>query len=291
LPEPAGDEVADRPLPRRRSGRSRWRLVNDGSTAGARMRSSKWMSSWGTTARCASTGSMPCTRRSHEETGNRMRIVGTMRALDDTRGAVRVEDVYEADINNVAGVYQHQRGWRAGSSRCPVTCEWVGRSTSSSRAPGPVRRGSRSATAPHHLLGTGRRRRDPDRGLAHCGAIADQVGGGGGRPAGRSALLLRSQLAGPPGRPRTFACQRRLRTCRWLVGIHGRPGLARTLDHTHTGVPEHDGPLTSESITLDGLTQHWRPGRCSARSSPSPGRSPRLDIAASDVGSPTHRSS
>jgi uncharacterized protein YndB with AHSA1/START domain len=30
-----------------------------------------------------------------------VRIIGTMRALDDTRGAVRVEDVYDTDIDDV----------------------------------------------------------------------------------------------------------------------------------------------------------------------------------------------
>jgi uncharacterized protein YndB with AHSA1/START domain len=30
-----------------------------------------------------------------------MRIIGTMRALDDTRGAVRVEDVYDTDIEDL----------------------------------------------------------------------------------------------------------------------------------------------------------------------------------------------
>ncbi len=30
-----------------------------------------------------------------------MRIIGTMRALDDTRGVVRVEDVYDTDIDDV----------------------------------------------------------------------------------------------------------------------------------------------------------------------------------------------
>ena len=30
-----------------------------------------------------------------------MKITGTMRALDDTRGAVRVEDVYDTDIHDL----------------------------------------------------------------------------------------------------------------------------------------------------------------------------------------------
>jgi hypothetical protein len=30
-----------------------------------------------------------------------MRIIGTVRALDETRGAVRVEDVYDTDIKDL----------------------------------------------------------------------------------------------------------------------------------------------------------------------------------------------
>jgi len=81
-----------------------------------------------------------------------MKITGTMRALDDTRGAVRVEDVYDTDIDDLwAACTAPERlaRWIAqvsGDLRAGGTVHALFTSTWS----GPAR--IETCDAPHHLL-------------------------------------------------------------------------------------------------------------------------------------------
>ena len=43
-----------------------------------------------------------------------MNTIGTMRALDETRGAVRVEDVYDTGIEDLWRPVRRRNDWRAG---------------------------------------------------------------------------------------------------------------------------------------------------------------------------------
>lgn len=81
-----------------------------------------------------------------------MRITGTMRALDATRGAVRVEDVYDTDIDdlwNACTTPERLARWLAvvtgdlqvgGTFHASFTSTWTG--------PGRIE----ICQAPHHLL-------------------------------------------------------------------------------------------------------------------------------------------
>jgi len=81
-----------------------------------------------------------------------VRIIGTMRALDDTRGAVRVEDVYDTDIDDVwkaCTTPERLARWIAevsGDLRVGGTVHAVFTSTWT----GPAR--IEVCDAPHHLL-------------------------------------------------------------------------------------------------------------------------------------------
>ncbi len=81
-----------------------------------------------------------------------MRIIGTMRALDDTRGVVRVEDVYDTDIDDVwkaCTTPERLARWIAevsGDLRVGGTVHAVFTSTWT----GPAR--IEVCDAPHHLL-------------------------------------------------------------------------------------------------------------------------------------------
>jgi len=81
-----------------------------------------------------------------------MRVIGTMRALDETRGAVRVEDVYDTDIKDLweaCTTPQRLARWIAevsGDLREGGTVQAVFTSTWS----GPAR--VEICDAPHHLL-------------------------------------------------------------------------------------------------------------------------------------------
>ena len=81
-----------------------------------------------------------------------MRMTGTMRALDDTRGAVRVEDVYDTDIDDLwhaCTTPERLARWIAevsGDLRVGGTAHAVFTSTWN----GPVR--IDVCDAPHHLL-------------------------------------------------------------------------------------------------------------------------------------------
>ena len=83
-----------------------------------------------------------------------MKIIGTMRALDDTRGAVRVEDVYDTDIDDMwkaCTTPERLARWIAevtGDLRVGGTVHAVFTSTWT----GPAR--IESCDAPHHLLMT-----------------------------------------------------------------------------------------------------------------------------------------
>ena len=87
-----------------------------------------------------------------------MRIIGTMRAVDETRGAVRVEDVYDTDIDDL---------WEACTSPERLA-RWIAEVSGDLRVGGTVRAVFTSTwtgptridvcDAPHHLLLTS----DPD---------------------------------------------------------------------------------------------------------------------------------
>ena len=83
-----------------------------------------------------------------------MKIIGTMRAVDDTRGAVRVEDVYDTDIDDLWGACttpERLTRWIAqvsGDLSVGATVRAVFTSTWS----GAVR--IEACDAPHHLLVT-----------------------------------------------------------------------------------------------------------------------------------------
>ncbi len=81
-----------------------------------------------------------------------MRINGTMRALDDSRGAVRVEDVYDTDIDDV---------WRSCTAPARLA-RWIAEVSGDLRVGGTVHAVMTSTwsgpvrievcDAPHHLL-------------------------------------------------------------------------------------------------------------------------------------------
>ncbi len=83
-----------------------------------------------------------------------MNIIGTMRAVDDRRGAVRVEDVYDTDIDDLwmaCTSPERLARWMArvsGDLRVGATAHVVFTSTWA----GPVR--IEACDAPHHLLVT-----------------------------------------------------------------------------------------------------------------------------------------
>jgi uncharacterized protein YndB with AHSA1/START domain len=83
-----------------------------------------------------------------------MRIIGTMRALDETRGAVRVEDVYDTDVHDL---------WQACTAPERLA-RWIAEVSGDLREGGTVRAVFTSTwsgparievcDAPHHLLVT-----------------------------------------------------------------------------------------------------------------------------------------
>ena len=99
-----------------------------------------------------------------------MKITGTMRALDDTRGAVRVEDVYDTDIDDLWEACTNPERlarWIAevsgdlrvgGTVHAVFTSTWTGPATD---------RGLRRPAPPAADDRARHRRREPDRGLAH----------------------------------------------------------------------------------------------------------------------------
>ena len=135
-----------------------------------------------------------------------MRIIGTMRALDETRGAVRVEDVYDTDIDDLweaCTTPERLARWIAevsGDLRVGGTVHAVFTSTWS----GPAR--VEVCDAPHHLLLTTEPGTDDESQieawLTAEGSRTKLVVEERGLPVD-SAPLLRSRLAGPPGGPRT----------------------------------------------------------------------------------------
>ena len=83
-----------------------------------------------------------------------MKIIGTMRAVDDTRGAVRVEDVYDTDIDDLWSACttpERLARWIADVSGDPGVGETVDAVFTSTWA-GQVR--IEACDAPHHLLVT-----------------------------------------------------------------------------------------------------------------------------------------
>ena len=134
-----------------------------------------------------------------------MKIIGTMRALDETRGAVRVEDVYDTDIDDLweaCTTPERLARWIAevsgdlregGTVHAVFTSTWTG----------PAR--IEVCDAPHHLLLTTEPGTDDETQIEAwltAEGVADPAGRRGARPAGRAAPLLRSRLAGAPGGPR-----------------------------------------------------------------------------------------
>ena len=123
-----------------------------------------------------------------------MNLLGTLHQLDDSRGAVRVEDVYDTDIDDLwesCTDPDRLARWIAevsGDLHAGGTVEVV--FTSTWAGPGTDRRLRRTAPpADDHAAGHGRG--DPGRGLAHCRGFAVPARGGGARSSGRPAALLR----------------------------------------------------------------------------------------------------
>ena len=96
-------------------------------------------------------------------------ILGSMRALDETRGAVRVEDLYDTDIDDL---------WQACTTPERLA-RWIARVDGDLRVGGTVqavftstwdrsgaRRGVRCAAPPAAHDGAGHRGRGADRGVA-----------------------------------------------------------------------------------------------------------------------------
>ena len=107
-------------------------------------------SGWGTATRCGRAGSTPCRPRSLKGRGRTCTITGTMRALDQTRGAVRVKDVNVADIDDLGRHARVRSRWPAGSPRFPANCARRPIQQSHRRVDrAGTRRGVR---CPHHLL-------------------------------------------------------------------------------------------------------------------------------------------
>lgn len=81
-----------------------------------------------------------------------MRIIGSMRALDDARGAVRVEDVYDTGIDDLweaCTTPERLARWVA-EVRGDLRAGGTVHATFVSTATGPVR--VEACVAPHHLL-------------------------------------------------------------------------------------------------------------------------------------------
>ncbi len=157
-----------------------------------------------------------------------MKIIGTMRALDETRGAVRVEDVYDTDIDDLweaCTTPERLARWIAevsGDLRVGGTVHAVFTSTWT----GPAR--IEVCDAPHHLLLTmepGTEDEAQIEAWLTARGIADQAGGRGARPAARHALLPRGRLAGASGGSRAVARSGRPRPTR-AAGRSRRPAPA-----------------------------------------------------------------
>ena len=125
------------------------RTRSAGSTPSAPRRSSRSTSGWavppalGEPARRA-----PYRDRTRKE-GTMMTTIATMRALDETRGAVR-SNLYDTDIGDLGRRARRPSAWPAGSPASTATCGSAARSRSSSRAAGPsgARRGVRRPPPP-----------------------------------------------------------------------------------------------------------------------------------------------
>ena len=77
-----------------------------------------------------------------------MTTIATMRALDETRGAVRVEDLYDTDIGDLWDACTAPERLARWIARVDGDLRVGGTPRSSSRAAGPVRRASRCAMRP-----------------------------------------------------------------------------------------------------------------------------------------------
>ena len=168
-----------------------------------------------------------------------MRMTGTMRALDETRGAVRVEDVYDTDIDDLwAACTTPERlaRWIAkvsGGLHEGETIHAVFTSTWS----GEVR--IDSCEAPHHLLLTTEPGTD-DEGqleawLAPVGSQTKLVVEERGLPIGSMHFHGAGWQVHLEDRP--CAGARRPGPRRRLVGGEAGAGVARPLDRAHPGVP------------------------------------------------------
>ena len=164
-----------------------------------------------------------------------MKITGTMRALDETRGAVRVEDVYDTDIEDLweaCTTPERLARWIAevaGDLREGGTVEAVFTSTWT----GPAR--IEVCDAPHHLLLT------MEPGTDDESQIEAWLTARGPGPAwwSRSAACrsTRSTSTEPAGRPTWRTSDVRLRAAAPCTSAAGRSraalGLARALDRAH----------------------------------------------------------
>ena len=177
-----------------------------------------------------------------------MTTIATMRTLDETHGAVRVEDLYDTDIDDLwqaCTTPERLARWIArveGDLRVGGTFQVVFTSTWT----GSVR--VEVCDAPHRLLLTTEPGTD-DEGqieawLTEEGAQT-RAGGGGARTAGDASSVPRLWLAGPPRGSRSVAGGSGPGASGGLE-LRGRGArLEATLGRAHAHVPTDSGPMRS----------------------------------------------
>jgi len=180
-----------------------------------------------------------------------MTTIGTMRALDTQRGAVRVEELYDTDLRDL---------WEACTSP-ELLARWLAyvsgdlqvggtiEMTFTSTWTGPAR--IERCDAPHHLLLTTEPGTDDEcqleAWLTEEGPQSRLVVEERGLPP-RPAPLPWRWLAYAPRRPRAFAPARRFRAPRRLVRHASRTRLAQPLGRTDARLRGHASGVRSHLI-------------------------------------------
>jgi uncharacterized protein YndB with AHSA1/START domain len=160
-----------------------------------------------------------------------MTTTGKMRALDEKRGAVRVEELYDTDISDLWEACtspERLARWLAevsGDLKVGGTIEMTFTSTWTGPARIEVRRAA-SPTAHHRARHRGR---GSAGGVVHGGGFPDPTGRGGAWLADRQAPLPRRRMASAPRGPRTLAQARGPCAPRRLVGDASLNQLAQSL--------------------------------------------------------------
>nr|WP_284291724.1 hypothetical protein [Angustibacter aerolatus] len=175
---------------------------------------------------------------------------GTTSALDEERGAVRLEERYDTGIDDL---------WAACTTPDRLA-RWIARVTGDLHEGStvqavftrlvertPARRRVRGPAPPAGHRPAGHRRRDADRGLADGRGCRHPARRRGARAADRGPALLRRRVAGAPRGPGAVPRARRPGARRRLVRRGPGARLARPLAAGDTGRRRAAGRLTGPS--------------------------------------------